>query len=531
MVPALLAVKGAGSSEVEALYLRAQELVDRLGKASLRFPVLWGLWFVKYNRGQYAAAREAGENLLDAGQTGGDRGQILEGHHALWALLSVMGNAEEAVRHMECGIALYDRKLHASQAFLYAGHHPGACCRYHLAKNLWLLGHLDQSMTVLKDALHLAEELKQPMTTAITLWFTAWVYYHRRDRRAMRASLEQLRALTSEHGIANTRDLAIVLLNAEAHPGRNKLSEIHIAFRQRERQDEGANWHRVFCVCVLAELCIEGGHAEDGLVLLAAISAEDREGFYAPEIHRLEGELRRQLPSPNIGEIERCFQAALALARQRAAKSLELRAATSLSRLWRDEGKCAEARDLLTLAYDWFTEGLDLPDLQNARDLIDDIGRPTCCNSNPAIAVPKTPALVPGPDVRRWRDRVLGSKLSRRLYVGRPSQRAASCSYMAAALWALAIQRASILAQTQSRAIMGDIFEERGQACHPTSSTTFAHLFSTRMRLAIPTACLRVSVAFGDLRGHCVLMPAALMSGHHFSISAFCSAPSASGVL
>ena len=72
MGPALIAVKGAGSTEVETLYIRARELVDRLGKTSRRFPVLWGLWFVKYNRGQYAAAREAGENLLDAGQSGGD---------------------------------------------------------------------------------------------------------------------------------------------------------------------------------------------------------------------------------------------------------------------------------------------------------------------------------------------------------------------------------------------------------------------------------------------------------------------------
>jgi hypothetical protein len=67
----------------------------------------------------------------------------------------------------------------------------------------------------------------------------------------------------------------------------------------------------------------------------------------------------------------------LVLARQLAAKSLELRAATSLSRLWRDQGKCADARSLLTPVYDWFTEGLDLPDLQNARRLIDDLARPT----------------------------------------------------------------------------------------------------------------------------------------------------------
>ena len=377
MVPALIAVKGAGSVEVEALYLRAQELVDRLGKTSLRFPVLWGLWFVKYNRGQYAAAREAGENLLDAGQTGGDTGQILEAHHALWALLSAMGNAAEAVRHMERGIALYDRELHASQASLYAGHDPGACCRYHLAKNLWLLGHLDQSMTALKDALHLAEQLKHPMTSVITLWFAAWVQYHRGDRPGMKASLEQLAALATEHGISGTRDFAIVLLDADARAGREKLAELHRRLQAGRATGRGSNWHRVFCVCVLAELCIEGGHVEDGLDFLAAISAEDREGFYAPEIHRLEGELRRRLPSPDIGEIESCFQAALTLARQREAKSLELRAATSLSRLWRDQGKRAEARDLLKPVYDWFTEGLDLPDLQNARDLIDDVARPT----------------------------------------------------------------------------------------------------------------------------------------------------------
>ena len=378
MAPALIAVSGAGSMEVETLYLRAQELVERLGKTSLRFPVLWGLWFIKYNRGQYAAAREAGESLLDAGQTSGDSGQILEGHHALWALLSVMGNAEEAVRHMERGIALYDRKLHASQAFLYAGHDPGACCRYHLAKNLWLLGHLDQSMTVLNDALHLAEQLKHPTDKRhYALVRRVGVLPSRRPTGDERRALSNCAALATEHGIFGTRDFAIILLDTDARAGREKLAELHSRLQAGRATGRGSNWHRVFCVCVLAELCIEGGHVEDGLVLLAAISAEDREGFYAPEIHRLEGELRRQLPSPDIGEIESCFQAALTLARQREAKSLELRAATSLSRLWRDQGKRAEARDLLTPVYDWFTEGLDLPDLQYARDLIDDVGRPT----------------------------------------------------------------------------------------------------------------------------------------------------------
>ena len=95
------------------------------------------------------------------------------------------------------------------------------------------------------------------------------------------------------------------------------------------------------------------------------------------EVLRLEGELRRLLPSPAIGEIEQCFHAALALARKRAAKSLELRATFSLARLWGDEGKHAEAGDLIIPVYSWFSEGLDLPDLQCARELIDSLTRPT----------------------------------------------------------------------------------------------------------------------------------------------------------
>ena len=285
MVPALIAVHGAGSAQLEAHYKRAQELVERVGRPSLRFPILWGQWFVKYNRGQYSAAQKAGESLLELGRTLGDGGQILEGHHALWALLSVMGNLEEAVQHMQQGVALYDPRLHASQKYLYAGHDTGACCRYHLAKDLWLSGHLDQSISALNEALELAEQLNHPMTSVITHWFAAWVYYHRGDRSAMRATLEQLVAVATEHGMSGTKDFASIILDAHSLNRTQRLAE----FQNKLLAVRGSNWHRVFGICVLAKLCGERGQIEDGLNLLASISAEDREGFYAPEIHRLEG--------------------------------------------------------------------------------------------------------------------------------------------------------------------------------------------------------------------------------------------------
>jgi len=373
MVPALIAVHGAGSPQLEAHYQRAHELVERVGRPSLRFPILWGQWFVKYNRGQYAAAQKAGESLLELGRALGDSGQVLEGHHALWALLSVMGNLEAAVQHMEEGVALYNPDLHASQKYLYAGHDTGACCRYHLAKDLWLLGHLDRSISALNEALELAEQLRHPMTSVITHWFAAWVYYHRGDRSAMSASLEQLVAIATEHGMAGTSDFASIILEAYSLESRQRLVELH----NKVLAVRGANWHRVFGICVLAELSRGRDQIEDGLTFLRSIPAEDRQGFYAPEVLRLEGELRRLLPSPAIGEIEQCFHAALALARKRAAKSLELRATFSLASLWGDQGKHAEAGDLIIPIYNWFSEGLDLPDLQCARELIDSLTRPT----------------------------------------------------------------------------------------------------------------------------------------------------------
>jgi predicted ATPase len=146
MGPPLIAVKGASSTEVETVYLRARELVDQLGNSRQRVPALWGLWYVNYTRGEYEAARAAGERLLDAARSGNDSGQLLEAHHALWATLSGKGRATAAIEHMESGIALYDRKRHAGQAFLYGGHDAGACCRWHLAVNAWLLGDYSRSM-------------------------------------------------------------------------------------------------------------------------------------------------------------------------------------------------------------------------------------------------------------------------------------------------------------------------------------------------------------------------------------------------
>ena len=119
------------------------------------------------------------------------------------------------------------------------------------------------------------------------------------------------------------------------------------------------------------------GQPEAGLTVLAeALTLADTTGerWYAPEHYHLKGALLLQQSSDNHTEAEQCFQHALDIARDQQAKSLELRSATSLARLWQQRGKQAEARELLAPIYGWFTEGFDTADLQEARALLDELG-------------------------------------------------------------------------------------------------------------------------------------------------------------
>jgi predicted ATPase len=139
----------------------------------------------------------------------------------------------------------------------------------------------------------------------------------------------------------------------------------------------GADVNRPWWLALLAEACGKAGKAEEGLTALAealtAVHATANRVCEA-ELYRLKGELLLQQVTPEVQQAEACFQQALAIARRQQAKSWELRAATSLSRLWQRQGKHAEAYALLAPIYGWFTEGFDTADLQDAKALLADLG-------------------------------------------------------------------------------------------------------------------------------------------------------------
>jgi len=363
--PALVAVHGAASLEVETTYTRARELVDRLGDTARRFPVLWGLWYVSYTRGEYPAALDAGERLLEAVRSGDDTGHVVEAHHSLWATLTAMGRPASANVYAEHGVALYDVERHSAQALVYGGHDPGVCCRYQMAANHWLLGHPDRALATLQDGLRLAERLQHPLTQTIAYWFASWVAHQRGDREGTLVATERLLSLVREHQFTAWSDAAIVLMAAERgdHLDRRALGDLH----RQLMAVPAAAWRRLLCLCVLAELYVEAGLADEGLLVLGSIDDRHRDTIFAPEVHRLEGELLLQRSPPDEEAAHRCFRRAMELARERGEKSLELRAATSLARVLQRQGRRDPARQILADIYGWFTEGFDTADLRTAK--------------------------------------------------------------------------------------------------------------------------------------------------------------------
>jgi tetratricopeptide (TPR) repeat protein len=155
-----------------------------------------------------------------------------------------------------------------------------------------------------------------------------------------------------------------------AHLSRRELAEL----RGQIPRAASAAWRRVFARCALVQLHIAAGYFDEGLAVLGEeISAADRAAFYGPEVHRLEGELRAKIAPSDPDGAQACFRQALDLAGARGEKSLALRAATSLAELWRSQGMHGEARRVLAPVYGSFREGFDLPDLQQAKVLLDQL--------------------------------------------------------------------------------------------------------------------------------------------------------------
>jgi class 3 adenylate cyclase/predicted ATPase len=375
---ALQVTKGHAAPEVEYAYTQARALCQQGGETPELVPALFGLFRFYVVRPQFHTARELGDTLLRLAQRTDDPALAVLAHSALGAVWLCLGALPAARQHLEEGIARYTPDQHRTPVFRM-GQDPGVASRSFAAMTLWLLGYPEQALAHVHEALMLAHALSHPYSLAFARCFAAFVLQYRRDVPAVHEQAETAVALATEQGFPLWAAYGTILhgwslsMQGQGEEGIAQVRQGIAAW-----QATGAALWVPYYYTVLAEVCDHLGHPEDGLQALAeahTLVEQQEERWWEAEVCRLRGVLLLRQPGTPQAEAEAWLQRGLDVARRQEAKSLELRAATSLARLWQQQGKQAEARALLAPIYSWFTEGFDTAALQEAKALLDTLRR------------------------------------------------------------------------------------------------------------------------------------------------------------
>jgi predicted ATPase len=369
---------GYAAPEVERTYVRARALCDMLPEAPAHFSVLWGLWMFYVVRSDLEKSRELADQLLLLAQRAQDRALLLQACLALAVTALSLGDLAGTRHHTEQAATLYDRVQHSSHALLY-GQDPGVTCLAFRAVALWLLGYPDQAVQRSREAVALGGELGHPTSRALALHFAGMLRHYRREAPAVKGIAEATLAIATEHGLSLWQGNGLVMRGwALAEQGAWTAGTTQVREGLTAFLATGALIYRTYYLVMLAEALGRAGQVQQGLGVLAEAQALMHgmgECFHGAELHRLRGEflLRQGTAAGASDEAEASFRRALAIARKQQAKSLELRAAMSLTRLFQMQNRQSEARPLLAECYEWFTEGFDTPDLQDARALLNQL--------------------------------------------------------------------------------------------------------------------------------------------------------------
>ena len=374
--PALIATRGYAASEVVDAYNRARELCQELGETPQLFPVLFGLWLAHLVRAELQTARELGEQLLNLAEHTKDRALFLEAYRALGATLCYLGDFLTSQERLEHGISLYDSQQLRSRTFFHYLADARLTCLSYSAAVLWMLGYPDQALRRIHEVLALAKTIDHPFSTAVALHFAGMVHQCRREVEAAKEHAEAVRAISTEQGFTLWASAGTFgegwALNEQG------MEAVGIGKMQLGLTDwraTGAEIMRPYFHALLAEAYAKAKKPEEGLSELAdALEAVERGGerFFEAELYRIKGELLLLRGDAEV-DAEECLCRAFEIAQRQSAKSLELRAAVSLSRLRESQGKQAEARTMLTQICGWFKEGFDTADFKTAQTLLNDL--------------------------------------------------------------------------------------------------------------------------------------------------------------
>ena len=384
LAPALMITKGYATPEVDEVYARAEILSRQINDERQLFGALIGRCGACVLMARLDAAKHLAEQALGLARERQAPRYLTQAETAMGITLFWRGELAPATDHLKRSRIAYEAVSQRPPGFRLL-HDPGVAGRSYAAWTHWMLGFPDRARHESEAAVGLARELAHPFSLAFGLAFDAIVRQCCGEVDATLERAEAAIALCTEHGFAMYLAVGTILRGwvlterDQAHEG---VAEMEAGLEAYAAT--GAVLARPYFLALLAHAHAHLGRVERARPLLAEamVSARDTgERVHEAELHRLTGELITQAPAARArsggpgSEAEASFRHALRIARRQGAASLELRAAMSVCRLWRAEGRTADARRLLGDILGGFTQGLDTPDLQAATVLLESLGR------------------------------------------------------------------------------------------------------------------------------------------------------------
>jgi class 3 adenylate cyclase/predicted ATPase len=367
------ALKGNAALETGQAYARARELWEQLGSPSEFFHVPCGQSRYHMFRGELDLAMRLDEDILHLSDQRGDSGGLVLGHYSSGRTLVFAGRFASSLSHLEAALALYDPISHRSLVH-QAGTDPQATSRALSGIVLFCLGFPEQALARSSTAIAEARRLTHPPTLAASLALGCHLVSLDGESANLDEWADELAAVATDQGFSVWGALGTIYRGWLKFRNNDLEGIVLLRSGSASYRATGNELWMPYFLARFAKACQLAGQIEEAVALLDdALQRVDKTGerWFAAELNRHKGQLL--LRQGHAGAAEELYSKALSIAREQEAKLWELRADVSLARLRRDQGRRAEARDLLAPVYGWFTEGFATPDLRDARALLDEL--------------------------------------------------------------------------------------------------------------------------------------------------------------
>jgi predicted ATPase len=383
LITPLVHVKGYAAPETRAAEERARLLIEQaeaLGEPPedplLLFSVLYGFWVANLVAFDGDAVSELATQFLTVAKKQGATGLRMVGHRLKGMSLLCTGAIVASRVEFDQAISLYDPAKHLPLATRFGQDVRVAALTFR-SWALWLLGYCEAALADTEHALKDAREIGQAATLMYRLVHAPFTYLQCGSYATAKSNIDELVALADEKGSLSWRGLGMTFQGwLFSQTGKAPDAVRMIASGLAAWRSTGSTVWAPLCLANLATAYSQLGQFDDAWRCIGeAMTAVEttKESWCEADLHRIAGEVALRSPEPDAAKAETYFERALAVARQQQAKSWELRAAMSLARLWRDQRKLREARELLAPVYGWFTELFDTRDLKEAKALLEEL--------------------------------------------------------------------------------------------------------------------------------------------------------------